>query len=57
MVFPIPDAMNGSVSLSENKVEAMFEAAAPLSVYSSQRFVKSYPKVSIRQTVSHHPQK
>ncbi|GMT24345.1 hypothetical protein PFISCL1PPCAC_15642 [Pristionchus fissidentatus] len=42
---------DGSASLSETKVDTLFEANAPLASYSAQRFVKSYPK-GLRQDSS-----
>ncbi|CAD6194196.1 unnamed protein product [Caenorhabditis auriculariae] len=46
---------NGSPSLSENKVATMFEAAIPIFAYTSERFVKSYPKGLRQDSSNMHP--
>ncbi|GMR48021.1 hypothetical protein PMAYCL1PPCAC_18216, partial [Pristionchus mayeri] len=42
---------DGSASLSESKVDQLYEARAPLATYTSRHFVKSYPK-GLRQDSS-----
>ncbi|CAI2350924.1 unnamed protein product [Caenorhabditis sp. 36 PRJEB53466] len=47
--------MDGSPSLSENKVYTLFEAAVPIFHYSSERLVKSYPKGLRQDSSNMHP--
>ncbi|KAF8376049.1 plc-4 [Pristionchus pacificus] len=42
---------DGSASLSETKVDTLYEANSPLAAYTAHRFVKSYPK-GLRQDSS-----
>ncbi|KAK6049371.1 hypothetical protein COOONC_13124 [Cooperia oncophora] len=39
--------MDGTPSLSENKIAAVFEGGSPIFSYTAQRFTKTYPKVRV----------
>ncbi|CAI5449222.1 unnamed protein product [Caenorhabditis angaria] len=47
--------LDGSPSLSENKVYTLFEAATPVFHYSAERLVKSYPKGLRQDSSNMHP--
>lgn len=51
----VSDPMDGSPSLSENKVYTLFDAAVPIFHYTAERLVKSYPKGLRQDSSNMHP--
>ncbi|XGW28975.1 hypothetical protein V3C99_008632 [Haemonchus contortus] len=48
-------AMDGTPSISENKIASIFEGGSPIFSYTAQRFTKSYPKGLRQDSSNMHP--